>query len=182
VSGVDLPDYVAFEIGDASLTLNRDGSIEITGAAIEIAGSLAGVGGPTLISRLAADGPDVNDSETFVDSGLTLDVEAGTYLATLTILYTTLAAADIQFRFVGPTGSGGLMGGDPFYEFLPIDGTPFTLTAGDVTDGPGEALGVVVFDDPGTFKLEYAQLVATVGDTRLDENSALTLTPAGAVA
>lgn len=149
-------------------------------------GTGSGGGGATVgggISRVAAD-VTVNNSTSFVDSGLALDVAAGAvYEFSAWVRYNSIAAADFKLQPSSPSGTTGhwsLIGygrdTSPAVDtgagalFIVSDiGTSMTV-AGDSTGTQLMAClaqGYFVTTTAGTFKLRVGQRSANASNTVL---------------
>lgn len=130
-----------------------------------------------LRSALAADSANVNDSVVYVDSGLSVNVEAdGIYRVEAVLFVTTAANADVRIKFVTPGGSPtGSLADVALATKVALD-DDFEPNLGATADFPYTLIGVVTFDTGGTFKVQFAQGTADVSDTHIDAGSYLSAT------
>lgn len=133
----------------------------------------------SLWSGLTADSADVNNSTTFVDSGLSVTLPAtGTYRFDCRLVYTTAAAADLKVKF---TGTATVTAGDSYILDVGINGTKHAvgdsislLSAGALTDYTfAFYVGFITVTAAGTFKVQFAQNTADPTNTHIDEGAFL---------
>lgn len=104
VWGIGINTSPRVTVGTNDLLDNRDGQIYV-GSGSMANGTLI-FNMPGARSVLAADSSPVNNSTTFVPSGLSLPVDpGGIYELSAFIIYSTSPTADMQIRFNGPAGA-----------------------------------------------------------------------------
>lgn len=136
----------------------------------------------------------VNNSTTFVDSGMSLDVVAGaTYEVYAWLKYSTLATPDIKFSTSRPSGTTGqwMLAAHPIPSTtIALDvAVGVTLVVEDIATSKkasGDATGTLVIGalavgtftttTDGTFKIRVAQNTANASNTILRAGSFLRLT------
>lgn len=158
-------------------------------------GTTGGTGGSTggAIMRATAD-VTVNNSTTFVDSGLAIDVVVNAvYAFEALIFYTSGNTPDFKIQPSGPsgmTGSWSLVGNGRDVAPATDTGVGATFNATDVGTSltvAGDATGTLLLSckaegtfvtvgTAGTFKLRVAQRTATASNTIHKANSRLALT------
>lgn len=153
-----------------ALTLNVTG-LATFGGGIDINAGL----GTVLFARKTAD-QSVNNSTTLVnDTHLTVSMEANsTYVVEVVFSFVTLAAADLKTAFSIPSGATSHMmitGPDAQIGYVINGTTADQWPVTDTTEHAGHYHGVVVTTTAGTFRFQFAQLTAAVGNTTLKANS-----------
>jgi hypothetical protein len=131
------------------------------------------IAGATLSSVLSANSAACNNSETLIDSGITLTlVTGGVYWVHGIFPYTTAAAADIKLQMTNVGGTyAGTLWDDKFYEKWTI-GTPKAITGGAVTDYPQSGIdGILTVTVGGILKLQFAQNTADVSNTTISSGA-----------
>lgn len=166
---------------------------DLTGGVTSGGGGGGSTGGAGGFSAVAAD-VTVNNSTTFVDSGMALDVVAGaTYEVYAWLKYSTLATPDIKFSTTRPSGTTGSW-------MVLAHGIASTTIAVDIAVGvtavvediatskkaAGDATGTIIIGaltvgtftttTDGTFKIRVAQNTSNASNTILRAGSYLRLT------